>query len=169
MTNVVQLHQPAPSNSGQLNTWAQVKQFIFAGNATFTIKNTKTGNRYTYKVKQQKYPDPKVQAAAPYFVTLLSGPDNTADYTYMGTLFDSDRFKLVSTRKSRVSTGSVSWQSFQWLLSQLAKYNSGQSYWPAEFQFWHEGKCARCGRALTDPDSIARGYGPLCDMIERSM
>jgi hypothetical protein len=23
-------------------------------------------------------------------------------------------------------------------------------------------KCAKCGRELTDPESIARGYGPVC-------
>jgi hypothetical protein len=29
-------------------------------------------------------------------------------------------------------------------------------------EFWHEGKCCRCGRKLTVPASIASGIGPEC-------
>ena len=27
---------------------------------------------------------------------------------------------------------------------------------------WHEGRCGRCGRKLTVPESIEAGYGPEC-------
>jgi hypothetical protein len=27
---------------------------------------------------------------------------------------------------------------------------------------WHEGRCGRCGRRLTVPESIESGYGPEC-------
>jgi hypothetical protein len=30
-----------------------------------------------------------------------------------------------------------------------------------EFEVWHEGKCGKCGRALT-PSSILTGIGPEC-------
>ena len=33
---------------------------------------------------------------------------------------------------------------------------------PAFDRFWHQNKCAHCGRPLTDPESIARGLGPIC-------
>ena len=32
----------------------------------------------------------------------------------------------------------------------------------ARFEFRHEGRCGRCGRALTVPESIDTGFGPHC-------
>jgi hypothetical protein len=29
-------------------------------------------------------------------------------------------------------------------------------------EIWHEGRCGRCGRKLTVPESIHNGYGPEC-------
>lgn len=29
-------------------------------------------------------------------------------------------------------------------------------------EIWHEGKCGRCGRQLTVPESIESGFGPEC-------
>ena len=29
-------------------------------------------------------------------------------------------------------------------------------------EFFHAGRCGRCGRALTVPESVASGYGPEC-------
>jgi hypothetical protein len=33
-----------------------------------------------------------------------------------------------------------------------------------EFEVWHEGKCGKCGRALT-PSSILTGIGPECSKV----
>lgn len=34
---------------------------------------------------------------------------------------------------------------------------------PPSLEVWHEGRCGRCGRALTVPESIASGIGPVCE------
>ncbi len=47
-------------------------QFITAGNALFTLENTATGNRFTFRVRQPG--DDK-----PHFVSVLTGADNLAD------------------------------------------------------------------------------------------
>lgn len=36
------------------------------------------------------------------------------------------------------------------------------SRWPTGLEVWHAGRCAKCRRELTHPDSIARGLGPIC-------
>lgn len=36
------------------------------------------------------------------------------------------------------------------------------SRWPTGLEVWHAGRCAKCRRPLTHPDSIARGLGPIC-------
>jgi len=56
---------------------ASAIEFAMGGNARFTLVSKKTGERKTYRVRQ---PD----ATKPYFVQLLTGPDNTSDYTYLG-------------------------------------------------------------------------------------
>jgi hypothetical protein len=33
---------------------------------------------------------------------------------------------------------------------------------PEFVEVWHEGKCGKCGRALTVPSSILTGIGPEC-------
>ena len=43
-------------------------EFIFAGNSTFTCKNPKTGNRFTFKVKKHKRDEI-------YFVSVFTGPE----------------------------------------------------------------------------------------------
>ena len=52
-------------------------KFMFAGNSTFTVVNTRTENRFTFKVKKSKDKDSNL-----FFVSVLTGPDT---YTYLGT------------------------------------------------------------------------------------
>lgn len=154
-------------HTARLTTWRAVREFIFAGKATFTILNTATGVRYTYKFSQPHYKDPVVQAAAPYFVNLLTGQNN--QYTYMATVLTNvDKYKLFKTRSSKLNERSTPWVAIQWMLNLIKRWEADHTNapWPIGFQFWHEGKCARCARPLTDPKSIARGFGPLCDMLE---
>lgn len=57
------------------------RQFLTAGHAIFTVSNP-AGVRYTYKIVK-KEPDATFVNPA-YFISLLTGPDNTRNYTYMG-------------------------------------------------------------------------------------
>lgn len=128
--------------------------FLLAGNATFTLASKRTGVRFTYRAR---WPEPGSDRR---FVSLLSGPDNTSDYLYMGmlTLTLDGRVKdFVQTRASRITPKSVSWFALTWALHHLKRGDM-----PEELEFWHEGRCGRCGRKLTVPESIARGLGPTC-------
>ena len=55
-------------------------RFILAGNAVFTVENTGTGNRFTFKVR-------KPDDTKPHFVSVLTGPNNESDYAFLGTVF----------------------------------------------------------------------------------
>ncbi len=126
--------------------------FILAGNAIFTVINNKTGNRFTYKVSlamnnRASYP--------PHFVKVLVGPDNGADYQFIGTIFNSLTFR--HGRKSRISETAPSVMVFTWFWKRLM-----DGKMPDCVEVWHEGRCGACGRALTVPESIERGLGPIC-------
>jgi len=87
-----------------------------------------------------------------FFVQLLTGPDNTADYEYLGF---TRGFEMVAGRKG--NPNHPAYRAADWTIKNLANKNM-----PGELEFWHEGRCARCAKVLTDPASIERGLGPEC-------
>lgn len=143
-----------PAAPGNITDADAALRFMLAGNAYFTLRSKKTGERYTYRVNVP--PDDKSGAlyGKKYFVALLSGPDNTADYTYLGMIQDNV-FRL--TRASKMNADSKPVAAIRWTLERLQ-----QRHFPSTVEFWHEGRCGRCGRKLTVPESVAAGIGPEC-------
>lgn len=123
------------------------KAYALAGNATLTVENPKSGNRFTYQLRQS---EPKPGQMPVWFVALLTGPNNERDWRYLGTIF-ADGFRL--TRKSCAGRDAPSVVAFQWF---------SVRWEDARVSVWHEGACGRCGRKLTVPESIASGIGPVC-------
>ncbi len=126
-----------------------VRKFILAGNSRFTIVSTKTGARFTFRVRRA---DDK-----PAFVSVLTGHDNETDYEILGTIFEEKKF-VHNHRKSRISPSAPSAKAFAWFIERLLT----DKHLPTTIEFWHEGRCGRCNRALTDPFSIESGFGPEC-------
>lgn len=127
---------------------ADALTFVEAGHARFTLVSEKTGQRYTYQVNKAKEGDAK-------FVSLLTGPSNTDDYNYLGLYDRTQGMRL--TRKSRMTADSAPVKAFSWTVRHLV---AGK--FPQGLEFWHEGRCCRCGRTLTVPESIENGIGPEC-------
>jgi hypothetical protein len=128
-------------------------QFVRGGRAIFTVSNA-SGKHYTFRVKASKPSEkyPKVS----HFVQMLTGPDNTSDYTYVGMLTDEDTVRL--TAKSKYNADSEPVKVFNWALRVIG----GKAGLPAGYNIQHEGRCCRCGRVLTVPQSIESGIGPEC-------
>ncbi len=133
---------------GQLKTAADAKGFMLAGKATFTIRSQATQNRFTFKVK-------KVQDATDlFFVSLMTGSDNESHYSYMGVIRNG---RFARTAKSKISESEVSYKAFSWFWQNML-----DNQMPTTVECWHEGKCGKCNRKLTVPESIERGIGPEC-------
>lgn len=132
-----------------------VPHYVLAGNATVTLVSGETNNRFTYKIKRHEN-KPEL-----YFVNLLHGPDNESDYRYVGCYYsDTHEFHPVKTYRDRPNfTWPPSMRAINFLFARL--YTK-----PDNFHVYHEGRCGRCGRKLTTPESIERGLGPEC--FERS-
>jgi hypothetical protein len=122
-----------------------VKNFIYAGNATLTISSSKTGVHYTFKISSS-------EKEGMFFVSLLSGPDY---YQYLGIILRGN-FKL--TKASKLTLESKPVTAIRYLLWCI---NRGKDF-PLGLEVRHEGKCGRCGRKLTTPESIDLGLGPVC-------
>jgi hypothetical protein len=132
------------------HTLENPKDFVLAGKAIFTVENEKTGNRFTFKVKQAKDHDGTVKPV--WFVSVLNGPDNGSNYAYIGTIFEN-HFRW--TAKSTVSRECQSFKVFDWMMK-------SNLLLPTFVKIHHEGRCGRCGRRLTVPESIKNGLGPEC-------
>lgn len=158
------------SNRAQFYFAAVAAQYIAAGRGRLTIVSVKTGCRFTYQLHKPK-PRDDSGAAVPIFVSVLSGPSNEADYTYLGCLWPayrgedapSDAFVYRHGAKSTVKPTAASAKAWAWFTSMLQRRAAAnQPFDPKVVEVWHEGSCGRCGRPLTVPKSIALGLGPVC-------
>jgi hypothetical protein len=142
--------------SAMFDTAVDALNFIMSGRAVFTIVSKRTGKRFTYRVDQNTH---AVRAGMPdigfRFVKLLSGPDNENSFVYLGTITGGVYRHGV---KSRIQENADSVVAFEWVVRELVagRINS------EKLEIWHEGKCGKCGRRLTVPESIASGLGPEC-------
>lgn len=127
------------------------KQFVLAGNATFTVRMPSGAHR-TYKVL---HPENK-----PFFVFLLTGPDNTSDYKYLGLLVPETGV-MVSTKKSCADRESFVARLLNRILAKIW-IEDHAAYEEHGFTTHYEGRCGRCGRKLTTPESVEQGFGPEC-------
>ena len=123
---------------------SEALKFIFAGKSIVTLLNSKTENRFTFKVKQAK--DSNM-----FFVSVLTGPET---YSYIGTCAEGI---YRHGRKSTISKDAQSVKVFEYVINKLKINNL-----PDFVEAWHEGKCGKCGRSLTVPSSISNGLGPEC-------
>jgi hypothetical protein len=130
-------------------------KFALAGNARLTLVSERTGTRFTFRIRAKAVKSGEAPAP-PWFVSVLTGRENESDYTFLGTIFE-DRVTYRHGRKSTVSPEAPSAKGFAWAWTFIAK---GEL--PPGCEVWHEGRCGRCGRALTVPESIALGIGPEC-------
>lgn len=133
-----------------LNSTENVTKFIIGGKANFTVKSLKTNDHLIYKVTKAK-DDPNK-----YFVSI--------DYHYdkfmcIGLLFSDDAKQKFTFRKAKkFSDDTKSVIVFDWIVTKFLNNKIGSN----QVEFYHHGKCARCGRKLTTPHSIEIGIGPEC-------
>jgi hypothetical protein len=146
---------PAGSMRGRLCAPEDMRRFIEAGNATITICSRGSGQRFTYRFRRAE----EGGDARPWFVSLLSGPDNEGSYSYMGIIRPGAMGGVQFTRKSKVGAGAPSAKGLDWFLHHLYAGNAANL---RQAEVWHEGRCGRCGRKLTVPESVATGFGPDC-------
>jgi hypothetical protein len=121
---------------------------------TYTVVLNESGDYRTLKVatvdpeKSSLRVQPGTQV-----VSVLSGSDNTADYTGCAFLTGSK-----AAMWKRFSSDSTLAQAIKILIeaNKEARIDMGHAYALAS------GNCWRCGRKLTVPASINRGLGPVC-------
>jgi hypothetical protein len=142
------------SETAKFTTAAAAKQFMLGGNATVTLVSTKTGTRFTYQIRGKD---------DVHFISLLRGPDNEADYKYLGRLDAQGRLWIGRKvpKPGDIGPGAPASLAFAYAWGRVSAGLMRDS-----LEIWHEGRCGRCNRKLTVPSSIASGFGPECVKME---
>ena len=133
---------------------SQIRQFTLAGLATLTLKSLRTERHYTYKVKQAVDRETGEEQAL-WFVSVLANSD---EYKYVGCIGTTEQFKLTRGSKFGEEAGCVKAWRYFWAGIQAGTVKP-------ELEIRHEGRCGRCGRELTTPESVDTGFGPECSAM----
>ena len=114
--------------------------------ASFNIKSLVTGKEYTYTISRKKFNDK--------WYTHISVEMGYMNFKRIGTYFKGKIFN----KSAVINTPSAS--AIAWVLRKVeeGKFNLlNQSV-----EITHMGSCLRCGKPLTDSNSVGRGLGPTC-------
>lgn len=147
-------HEDEAGPRAELVYPAHTVAFMLAGNAHVTFQSRETGVRFTYRVEAGK-PRAGMVGTPPHFVSVLTGPDNSTSYAYLGCIYG--RRAYAHGRKSKIATDAPSAVAFAWVWRYLS---AGKRH--PKLAIYHEGRCGKCNRRLTDPTSIEMGLGPKC-------
>lgn len=131
-----------------------VQQYAVAGNSTFTLKSLATGQHYTFRVRaperKEGQPEPQIR-----FVAAMHGSDNENSFKYLGTIYPEGNYS--HGRKSSISQDAPSAKAFRWFWAHVRA-----DVMPPKCEVMRSNTCCRCGRKLTNPESILSGIGPEC-------
>lgn len=162
------------------------REFILGGKAIFTVSSP-NGQHYTYLIEAVNFDEDSDETPSRFFVKLLTGPDNTSDYTYLGQI-DIQTGEVFATKASpwrdaltqarrlyrqrKVSESAAYAKEHFPLPVQVIRWALMRIVWPGRdvpegYGIDGEGRCGRCGRPLTHPDGITPdghrfGFGPKC-------
>lgn len=113
---------------------------------SFTVVSKKTGKDYTFKVANKSFKGKTY--------THVSVETEYLNFKYLGTFFNG---KIFNKRQVVESPSAV---AIAWL---LVKVQEGKfDLLNESVEILHLGNCIRCGRTLTDAQSIERGLGSEC-------
>lgn len=142
------------------------RQYILGGRAVVTLsqKDLDGEKHRTYFIRET--PDSKERGSFGNVSSLAGGTWIETlkffvkvlvvdSYMYIGMLeLKNGDLIFRITAKSYRDVKAIN--GFKWLLKHL------EQDFVEKVRLYHEGICSRCGRGLTNPDSIERGIGPIC-------
>lgn len=141
--------------------------FMRAGKATMTIQSKVTETYFTFHFTKPKHDEENSDEVIkskdiPVWVSLKTNHDNAHGSMFIGTIFGN---KFYHSKKSRIGKDAKSILAFTYWFNSLV-LNKEENL--NLIDLYHAGKCMKCDRKLTTPDSVEEGIGPVCsDWIER--
>lgn len=125
-----------------------IKQYIMGGKGILTLESP-SGKHHTYYFKK-----PRNEDCFPKDVIFVYCLHEGSELFYVG-MIEQGKFRL--TQSSRFLFDSEIVKGAKYIMKMASSCNDGRP-----MKLYHEGMCCRCGRRLTNPDSIKRGIGRKC-------
>lgn len=122
-------------------------------NGAITITSPRDGSHKTFEIKTKKL-DSKF-APGKRVLAMLTGPDNTRDYTGFAFIDESGAYVW---RKQRTSD----FETYAKMVHSMSTEGENSRYFKWGYRLTQERACVRCNRRLTHPESIESGIGPEC-------
>lgn len=114
--------------------------------ADFTAVSLLTGKDYTFKITRKSYNG--------NWYTNVSVERGYQNYLYLGSYWNGN---IIFQKKVNHSDASV---AAAWLLRQVEAQKF--DVLKKNVEVYHLGHCLKCGKVLTDTESIRIGLGPVC-------
>jgi hypothetical protein len=114
--------------------------------ADFTAVSLKTGKDYTFNITRKHYNGT--------WYTYIKVEREYQNYLYLGYYLNGN---IIFKSKVNHSDASI---AAAWMLRQVEakKFENLNN----QIELYHLGNCLKCGKVLTDAESIRIGLGPIC-------
>lgn len=124
-----------------------------------TLRSVETGTRHTFRVNPLDKVAVKDKGVKDqrFFVKFLFGQDNENDYRYLGQILNGVFSLTKKSRDAGLNEQTPAYIAFKFAFDCFMKGSI-----PAKLEVFHSGRCGRCGRKLTVPESVTSGFGPEC-------
>jgi hypothetical protein len=114
--------------------------------ADFTVVSLKTRKEYTFNISRKEYNG--------IWYTYVKVEREYQNYLYLGFYANGN---IILKGKTNLSDSCV---AIAWILRQVEtqKFDNLRN----QVEIFHLGNCLKCGRVLSDSQSIDLGLGPIC-------
>lgn len=151
-----------------------ITEFVTGNYAKFTLKHTGSGNRFLYHLKRPYTMEREWDKDERKYVRKKKFKDyiqvhiasHRGDKLYLwkiGRMYDTDKYTDTDLGLNFISYRCADrHKKAQEIFEALFRRISTQRDLPDTWEVWHMGHCAKCGKALSHPDSLQNGIGPDC-------
>jgi hypothetical protein len=112
----------------------------------FTVRSKSTGKDFTYQISRSQFRDK--------WYTQVYIETQYLSFKHLGV------FKSEGVFKAGVPVTTPAAMGIGWLLKNVEKGRVAAI--ASQADIYHTGKCLKCGKELTDANSIEIGLGPVC-------
>jgi hypothetical protein len=131
---------------------SRASQRLQAGALTVTVSSKKTMRHITLRLRCRRKGQSGAWATVPYDqATHLFIEDY--DWETIATMYPATGVLYFAPKTTEAA---------RWCVEAIFRYVNGDYGVERQAELAVEDICIRCGRPLTDPQSIERGYGPEC-------
>lgn len=137
-------------NLHRMTDVSDIRKFVLAGRAKFTLESVKTGKHYTFRSRLFEETKEKPENERIWWVDILS---SGGKFEYLCRL----KAGKVSVKYGQPRTKPV--EAVDWFIRRVWHLQADSLQ---DVNFYHTNQCGMCGRELTTPESVTKGIGPEC-------